>query len=530
MKYISLCTLYILAITMGYAQNSSVLFTQEKADAEKILDVLFKTYGDYSKPKPSIKISKGEIAIAEYNNFDKSITIDSKVFDICKNAFPRNQEDALAFIIGHELGHYLQFNTGIRGFAEECIGDTNSESIEREADKWGLFTAYISGYQSIDILPELIDNLYSKYNLPDLIDGSPNKKDRKQIDQLIVKEVGELVDIFETANYLSAIGSYRLAASSYEHILTFYKGKEIYNNLAVNFALAALNIKGLKVDEFIYPLEIDFQTRLKKNNDPTARSFNQEDEIEYEKWLSFSKDYLLKISESDDSYFIDDINLLSVYGLLGITESDYLYKKATKYYEENDLIKMAKSKGANVEVLAKLQLAYAINSWKMNTKISQDKAIKVWKNLSKHTNSTIRYQAKHNLAVSNNDGKKSSSNFSCPPNLYSLLSLAPTDLSKYHFHGGKKLDNYFSVDLNNPTANSSIYVYSNSRKKDTVLRLEKTPIAKHRQKSINLQAYNAYQVVYTSNGSLLICRESGFGVLLDNNNKTTELIRFHKEL
>lgn len=234
--------------------------------AQEVLDHLYATNGNYRFKKPKLTISLENGKVAAYTPWKNAIVLDQKAYDICRS-FGRDSLAALAYILGHELVHAYQteiksgrVQTNFLAYNQHYTADTR---IEKVADVQGLFNAYLAGYNALKVMPDVIERVYREYsllgkNLP----GYPSLEARRATVQEVVGIAQDLCDLFESSNYLLVIGRHSLAASGYEYILQYYQGMEIRNNLGIAYTLSAQEFWNPRTDNFIYPLEADWHTKL----------------------------------------------------------------------------------------------------------------------------------------------------------------------------------------------------------------------------------------------------------------------------
>ena len=217
-------------------------------------------------------------------------------------------------------------------------------------------------YKTIKILPALIQKLYTGYGLVDQqLTKYPPLGIRKRTAREVRKKVEELIQIFEVANHLSAIGQYDLAATSYHYISKYYQGPEILNNEGIAYALHAINFGDNNVDQYLYPLELDWSTRLIKPGLLEGdRALSPEDRRYRQKFLIKALDTFKKALLLNPHYFTADLNIICVMTLMGN------YQQAIDYYTSNQVKFIA----TNYEQRAKVNMALAIakaasNDWNL---------------------------------------------------------------------------------------------------------------------------------------------------------------------
>ncbi|MEZ4895088.1 MAG: tetratricopeptide repeat protein [Saprospiraceae bacterium] len=245
--------------------------TEEYRQALKVYNKLVTARGDFRYPVPTFALCR-EMRSVAYVNYDHlEITLEEKAMEVCKTFGP-DTEAAIAFLLGHELTHYYEKHAWQRGFAAEFkdlpIGVTidslfDDVAHETEADYLGGFLAYSAGYGLFDKGAELIQRIYKAYNLPEKLNGYPSMSDRQALTTRTAQQLKQLVDVFEMANMLTAIGHYTEAYEYYRYVLMQYQSRELYNNLGVTAVMEAINRyfeeKELK---YRYPIQLDLETTL----------------------------------------------------------------------------------------------------------------------------------------------------------------------------------------------------------------------------------------------------------------------------
>jgi len=244
------------------------------SDPQYILDKIYETHQDYRIDKPKIEISNTDQYVAKYSPGSNVIKIEQKVLDICEK-YDQYGDDALAFIIGHELAHayqgHLDSNTETsflaynKAYSRDFRSKHDVSFKEAEADVFGSFCAYLAGYDIKKVFPDIIDDIYAGYNLTDkILPHYPSKSSRRKSSKDMMLKLDSLVNLYDAGICLSLSGFYLEAAASYDYISKYYNNSEIINSQGVNYLLQALNMSKLNNESFYYPIEIDVNTRLHK--------------------------------------------------------------------------------------------------------------------------------------------------------------------------------------------------------------------------------------------------------------------------
>lgn len=493
--------LLILLCIFTNTSFANTTFVEEQKLAESILKKLFNSYGNFVYPiPPKIEIvdEKKRVAAFIADKQSGKIIIEKAVFDICKT-FGEDSESALAFIIGHELGHFFE-RTNNKGFATNYLKWAHTQKEEEQADIWGVFCAYLADYKTTSIVPKLIDVIYREYGLIDKKDdlyGYPKFKIRQESAQNVLQQVDKLIEIFDTANFLNAMGKYELAASSYEYILQFYQGREIYNNLGVNYALHAMNFTPKNVDQFLYPFEIDTNTRIKKPQyDRGGEDLTEAEQAYRMRMLNYAKDYLEIAQKMDFNYINDDINMLNVLSL----QKDLCptCEHPIAYYKKHQLAKIASFTGAIPLEKVKLQLALAIAYAKSE---EAEKAEEIWTTLKNHKNPQISRQASFNLETLKEDYSASFiKTYDCP-DIKLQLDNDGVSTHRVEVEEGFFLDKEEQTQLEiRPLAHSKLFIFENSQGDTSILRRWSM---ESQQITTSIQNNN-YQIISASSGAYII--------------------------
>lgn len=287
---------------------------------EQILQRLFHAAGDYRYAVPAVELCATTEHMAAYSPRRNAILLEERVVAACEKLGDQ-ADDALAFVLGHELAHYFQQQEEARKATSFMAFDRylhTSTRYEKAADIFGAFNAYLAGYQIEAVIPRAIEALYREYGLIGKpLPGYPPYEERQQAAQEAQQQVEELIVLFEAGNTLALLGEHQQAIAAYEHILKFYQGRETYNNLGVNYTLEAMAFSGFNIDEWVYPLEMDPQSRLELPRlDEGTRDLQLEIRLLRTRLLYDARRAFEEALQLDPSYSLARLNLATVYCLL----------------------------------------------------------------------------------------------------------------------------------------------------------------------------------------------------------------------
>ena len=295
----------LLNIINGFAQKKLSLDSYAYKKIEAVYNKVKAAAGDYRRELPKLVLMERAIRVASYRSQDNTLIIEKKAFDVCES-MGKDVESALAFLIGHELTHFYQqhdweeLGFGTTFLVEKEIFDKHVHH-ETEADVYGAFIAYVAGYNTLELIPVLLDKLYKTYNLEDNLVNYPSLSERKRVTEKVKSRVLDLIKVYDNANYFTALGWHIQAVSCYEYLLKFLKTKELYNNLGASLLAIAIQQQD---NSYCYPLELDLNNVLRGWVDKT------EGEL-----LEFAMKYIKIALEFDGSYFTGYLNLAIIYDL-----------------------------------------------------------------------------------------------------------------------------------------------------------------------------------------------------------------------
>jgi len=209
---------------------------------EDIKQRLLKATGFQGSPEltPTIKLQDSQKRGASYNSQTRTIEIDLVAYEICEG-FYEHKEAALAFIIGHELGHFyykslcgngLGMVDGAQRMQEYMLLSSEVErTTELRADYFGILAAHLAGYDALMVLDGLMGAFHDKY--PFMANSYPDVDARKEVNNIFQRKCTELVRLYELATLLQVSRQFKKAANCYATIKKYFNCPEVLNNLAI---------------------------------------------------------------------------------------------------------------------------------------------------------------------------------------------------------------------------------------------------------------------------------------------------------
>ena len=395
-------------------------------DPQAILDKIYSTHQDFRIEKPSIEVSSTNEYVAKYSPGSNVIKVEQRVIDLCKS-YTEYGDDALAFIIGHELAHayqgHLDNNTETsflaynKAFSREHKKKHDVTMKEREADIFGSFCAYLAGYDIKKVFPEIINDIYAAYNLTDrILPQYPTKSARNKTATNMMSKLDSLVCLYDAGISLSLAGHYMEASSSFNYISQYYNNNEILNSQGVNYLLEALNLSKLNNEKYYYPIEIDVTSRLHKaQKTASSKDLSPEDRMMFTFLISNSLEKFYESIQRDPTYLTGYINILCAYTI------DNRLDQVGIYIQKNNLDELF-YKNADADQRAAYEITKAIWQKKSGNIKQGDQSLKA---ILKSNSENIASLASLNLNTENNEIDEAIRTYSTSPNFNDIIRTKP---------------------------------------------------------------------------------------------------------
>ncbi len=396
---------YPTIICLFVACLSTLTASNDFERATYILKKIYIQTGNFSIELPEIQIRNSREFMAAYSPGQNIIYLEETALQVCRS-FGQDSDKAMAFVLGHELSHAFQQVGWATNFISYDYQERSSIHLEKSADLQGAMGAILAGFDIRPIVPALLDRLYEAYGLTDRgTAGYPSLEDRQATADEVTKKANDLWHLYQTANYLDVVGQHQMAISAYEHIIQHYIGKEIYNNLGLQYAKLAIQFSGKNSDPFIFPFEIETESRLSKAR---AEELTPEEKRIRKRYLLAAMAYFNKALGLDPGYSSAKINALCVNIQLG------RFQKVIDAYESRTLVAGFDFSGSSRYAAADLNLlagiAYAL-SGQANT------AASIFNPLTLDANKQIRSLALANQSTLHGEKPAPPQLGTCPPDL-----------------------------------------------------------------------------------------------------------------
>lgn len=339
---------------------------------------------------PTLEITNGGGFGAQYVPKEHKILVEQKALDVTRS-FKEDSLKAMAFLLGHELTHSFQEElkeSDTTNFLAYNVPAHVTRRAEKQCDIQGAFSAYLAGYDPRDILPEFIERLYEAYGLngKDLY-GYPSKADRQYAGRTAMVTTNQLIVAFEAANLLTLLGEYPSARECLLHAREFYQGKEMDNNLGVINLLEALNFPEYNIDLYVYPIEIDTESRLMKPKRPEgAKDLTMEEKLKRNRLLEKAKALFESGIMKDPDYIPAQLNLVTTLLLWDHPERAMQLIKTMGYRDD-------------ISDDPRYELLRGIGYARMNTNASRAQAADVFNGLAKSGSDMSAKRAAYNLGI-----------------------------------------------------------------------------------------------------------------------------------
>lgn len=222
---------------------------------EQIFQHIIKAASVSADPKLCVKVEKSKegyysiIGLAQFKQKENLIVIEEKVYDSC---MIWGGENAIAYLLAHEFGHYLIYQ-------EKGIGFPHSDTLmEADADLRGNLYARIAGYNPCNKFEYVLNNLYTRTKwIDDTSSNYPKRETRLRISENACIKSDSLAKLFHLGNELLVLQQYETAAVIFDYLSAQFPAPEMY----FNAALARIGFAFEVENEVYYRLPLLFDAR-----------------------------------------------------------------------------------------------------------------------------------------------------------------------------------------------------------------------------------------------------------------------------
>lgn len=390
--------------------------------------------------KPTLKLiddySDGQSykEVATYSPVNRTITIGTSFLHLTSK-FGIDSNNARAHVLSHELAH-LFLNHGFAsvigtGFASVEINKElkkHKESLEDkmselEADQWAHFYAYIGGFQTNHVAPNLLDSIYKYYHLTDkLLSNYPKLTERKKFANDAGVKMKSMCEVFDFANIACIHENYEMSIELYNAIIQEgFKSREIVSNLGTAYVLNAIKLMDTSETKFILPLQIDMETRMRQINKRGGLNDENINEL-----LNRSIE-LFKQSISMDS------NYGTAYLNLGIAYWLHKESKDSEYYLEKAKEKADTKLQEKIKLFEAVKLYHSVDSQKKADGLRLLKSLEKQGNLLAKANLNLQSSNKANTSKAQ-EWVLNLSKVSLPTNFQSSTNILDSTFKKDRYH------------------------------------------------------------------------------------------------
>lgn len=222
-------------------------------------------------------------AFTDFNHEPTRIVVERKALETCATFGPRTN-DAVAFLLGHELAHFSMGHGWGADFqrvadhsqvkADMAMAFANNKAyhlFETQADQRGAFFAYIAGYVPELVADTLLQRLYSTYGWSAKMSGYPDRPDREALLRSGLDRYQEMTMALRLADQRSILGQHAEAAKLYQLLLSEgFRNPMLFTNAGACYLMQAIAQAPAGKIAFTYPVELDLREKWRGAGDGTS--------------------------------------------------------------------------------------------------------------------------------------------------------------------------------------------------------------------------------------------------------------------
>uniref|UniRef100_C6DZB5 Peptidase M48 domain-containing protein n=1 Tax=Geobacter sp. (strain M21) TaxID=443144 RepID=C6DZB5_GEOSM len=245
----------------------------------------------------------------------------------------KDRDNALAFLLAHELSHFYLRHGWVGGFGNafartdmgrKMMKAATYEDVlkrEAEADYFGGFYGYLAGFDTLGVAPKTLERIYGAFGLADQLPNYPSKSERVAIAQRQQESLKKLIPVYEAGTRLLVLGRYEEAGRLFSYLAQIFPSREMFNNAGVAYALEAVRLLPPGAIPFVYPFELDGETRLRSGERVGTRGIGYRTADEHAArrlgLLRRALEAFERASLRDNRYATAKVNSAAVQSLLG---------------------------------------------------------------------------------------------------------------------------------------------------------------------------------------------------------------------
>lgn len=338
-----------------------------EATCHRIFNELKAARGIAMNEKPILKVvrsltpNKYKLALAD--NVNGIIQLEKTTVNLCFNKMGMDSLNALAFILSHELSHYIHQHNMVHKFISNMVdvdsqqramvqplqtqsgfveNSSRLDSIssvykgiitqfrirqnESQADLDAGFTSYLAGYDVREAGVKFFDLAYPKFNISDDSGMYPKLEERKEIIKRTSARLDTLLRVFEAANYLSVIKEFDYAEMCYDYVSKEFRSKSIINNLGVIQLRKFTELAEKSLIKYALPITMEIRfgegTRNFESAEARIRILTAE-YLEHKQILDKAISYFDHAASLDNNYALPLLNKSISYYLMSRLKIQY---------------------------------------------------------------------------------------------------------------------------------------------------------------------------------------------------------------
>ncbi len=219
-------------------------------------------------------------AFTDFDHEPTRIVVERKALETCAT-FGGRTNDAVAFLLGHELAHFsmghgwgmdfqrISDHSQVKADMAQAVNSNRVYHLfETQADQRGAFFAYIAGYVPELVADTLLQRLYGIYGWSAKTNGYPDRPVREALLREGLDHYQEMTMALRLADQRLILGQYDEAAKLYELLLSEgFRNPMLFTNTGACYLLQAIALEPVGTIAFTYPVELDLREKWRGAGD-----------------------------------------------------------------------------------------------------------------------------------------------------------------------------------------------------------------------------------------------------------------------